>query len=91
MTDRQLNNRIAKLIELKIAKAELERQISAITDEIKADMGDEQTVETNKFFIRNTAYEQRRVDSQKLKSEHPKIYLECSGVVTSHRFSYTEK
>ena len=91
MTDRQYDNRIKKLIELKIAKQELERQISAIQDEIKAEMGDEQTVETSKFFIRNTQYEQRRVDSKKLKEEHPKIYLDCSSLVTSSRFSYTEK
>lgn len=91
MTDRQYDNRINKLIELKIAKQDLERQISAIQDEIKAEMGEERTVETSNFFIRNTEYEQRRVDSQKLKTSHPKIYLECSSVVTSHRFSYTEK
>jgi predicted phage-related endonuclease len=91
MTERQIDLRIRRIIELKVAKKDLEREIERLQNEIKADMGDEQTLETNKFFIRNTQYEQRRVDSQKLKTEHPRIFLECSGVVQSSRFSYVEK
>ena len=91
LTNKQIDNRIIKLIELKIQKKELEAKIEAIQNEIKAEMGEEETAETNKFFIRNTEYGQRRVDSQKLKNKHPKIYLECSNFVTSHRFSYVEK
>ena len=91
MTDRQINSRIAKLIELKIAKKELERQIEAIQNEIKADMGEEEIMETAKFFIRNTQFAQRRVNSDKLKTQYPDIYLKCSGLVVSHRFSYVEK
>ncbi len=91
MTERQIDLRIRRIIELKIAKKELEAEIERLQSEIKADMGEAQTIETSKFFIRNTRYEQRRVDSQKLKTEHPRIFLECSGVVQSSRFSYTEK
>lgn len=91
MTEKQYDNRIKKLIELKIAKKELEAQIEAIQNEIKAEMGEEQTVETSKFFIRNTEYTQMRVDSQKLKTEYPGVYELCSVVSTMHRFSYVEK
>jgi predicted phage-related endonuclease len=91
MTDRQIDLRIRRVIELKIAKKELEAEIERLQAEIKASMGDEQTLETGKYFIRNTEFERRTVDSQKLKTEHPRIYLECSAVSVCRRFSYTEK
>lgn len=91
MTERQIDLRIRRIIELKVAKKELEREIERLQNEVKVDMGEDETLETGKYFIRNTHYEQRRVDSQKLKTEHPRIFLECSGLVKSSRFSYVEK
>jgi len=91
MTERQIDLRIRRVIELKIAKKELEAEIERLQAEIKTSMGDDETLETGKYFIRNTEFERRTVDSQKLKTEHPRIYLECSAVSLCRRFSYVEK
>ena len=91
MTERQIDLRIRRVTELKIAKKELEAEIERLQAEIKAVMGDDETLETGKYFIRNTEFERRTVDSQKLKTEHPRIYLECSAVSLCRRFSYVEK
>lgn len=91
MTERQIDLRIRRVTELKIAKKELEAEIERLQAEIKAVMGEDETLETDKYFIRNTEFERRTVDSQKLKTEHPRIYLDCSNVTLCRRFSYVEK
>ena len=90
MTNIQFDNRIKALIRLNAEKKALEDKIEAIKSELKDEMGD-MTVETKHFIIRNTYYEQKRVDSKLLEERHPKIYEECAVVSGHYRFSYKEK
>lgn len=91
MTDRQYDNRIKKLIELKLAKKELESQISAIQNELKSEMGDEVTVETSHFIIKTTSYNRCSLDTQGLKADLPDVYKMYSYNTVVNTFTYTEK
>lgn len=91
MTDRQYDNRIKKLIELKLAKKELESQISAIQNELKSEMGDEVTVETSHFIIKTTSYNRSSFDTQGLKADLPDVYRMYSYNTVVNTFTYKEK
>ena len=91
MTDRQYDNRIKRLIELKLAKKELESQISAIQNELKSEMGNEVTVETSHFIIKTSSYNRMNLDVEGLKADFPDMYKKYSYNTVVNTFTYKEK
>lgn len=88
MTDRQLDNRIRKLIELEAEKKELEKAIDAIKAGIQESMQDAETRETANFTVRYTFVTTSRFDSKRFKEKHPALYDRFTKQTETRRFSY---
>lgn len=88
MTERKLNNRVKKWLEIKEQIKALEEQQKALEDEIKAEFADDQEeIRTGTFLIRWTKYTTPRLDSIKLKKELPDIYKLYTKITSGRRFS----
>lgn len=88
MTERMINNRVKKWLDLKEQIEALEAQKKAVEDEIKAEFEDNQEeLKTEKFLIRWTKYTSPRLDSTKLKKELPDIYKLYTKITSGRRFS----
>lgn len=89
MTKRMISNRIRKLKELENQRAELDKQIEALKDEIKEDM-DSKGLEEQKvgdYMIRFITVVTSRFDSSKLKKEHADLYSRYLKETSSRRFT----
>ena len=89
MTDRQINNRIAKLQDIEAQMEELETQAEAIRAELKADLESkgEDEHNTGSFIIRWKGIISRRLDSKALKAALPDVFAAYSRESTSRRFT----
>ena len=89
MTDRQLNNRIAKLRSIEAQLVELEAQAEEIRTEIKADLESkgEDEHDTGSFIIRWKEIITRRLDSKALKAALPDVFAAYSRESSSRRFT----
>lgn len=93
MTERMINNRVSKLEELELQKKELEKQITAIKDELQEYMSDkdEDKIETEKFIVRWTNVLSKRFDSTSFKNDMPYLFDKYTVEKNNRRFSYTHK
>lgn len=83
-----MEKKIAELRELMRMKEEIEAEITAIQDEIKADMtarGVEELRGTD-YKVTWKAYTQKRIDSKALKAALPDVAAKFSTEVTVRRF-----
>lgn len=89
MTDRQLNNRIQKINDLEIQIKEMEAQVDAIRNEIKADLTEKHTDEhnTGSFVIRWKEVISSRLDSKALKAALPDVFKTYSKESKCRRFT----
>lgn len=89
MTDRQLNNRIQKINDLENQIKEMEAQVDAIRDEIKADLTEKQTDEhnTGSFVIRWKEVISSRLDSKALKAALPDVFKTYTKESKCRRFT----
>ncbi|MCD8363017.1 MAG: hypothetical protein LUC98_08675 [Lachnospiraceae bacterium] len=91
MTERMIENRVAKLNELSGQITELEAQAEAIRAELKADMETKgvEELKTKHFTIRWKEIMSSRLDGKRLKSELPSVYDRFCRISTSRRFTVT--
>ena len=91
MTDRQINNRIARLQDIEAQLKELEVQAETIRDELKADLESkgEDEHNTGSFVIRWKEIVTRRLDSKALKAALPDVFAAYSRESISRRFTIT--
>lgn len=89
MTDKQLNNRIAKLQSIEAQMKELEDAAEKIRTEIKADLEEkgEDEHNTGSFIIRWKEIISRRLDSKALKAALPDVFTAYSKESSTRRFS----
>lgn len=88
MTERKLNNRVKKWLEIREQIKALEEQAAALEDEIKGQFAeDQEEIRTEKYLIRWTKYTTPRLDSTKLKKELPDIYKLYTKITSGRRFS----
>ena len=89
MTDRQINNRIAKLQAIEAQQRELEAQADAIRAELKADLESkgEDEHNTGSFVIRWKEIISHRLDSKALKAALPDVFATYSRESVSRRFT----
>ena len=87
-TNKQLNNRIHKLMKLEARRKELEDQIAAVKEDITTDMGDVEIIETDLFKIHYTKIFGSRFDTRRFKKEQADIYSRYQIQTESRRFSY---
>ena len=87
MSNPNMETKIKELLELKRMKEELEAEITSMEDEIKALMGDEETLLAGAFKVTWTAYTSSRFDSAKFKKEHADLAAAYTKTTTTRRFS----
>lgn len=88
MTERKLNNRVKKWLEIREQIKALEEQKAALEEEIKAEFTDgREEIKTGVFLIRWTRYTSARIDSTKLKKDLPDVYKLYTKITEGRRFS----
>lgn len=78
---------VKELLELKRMKEELEAEITAIEDEIKKVMGDEELLTAGAFKVSWKTFTSSRVDTTALKKSMPEIAAQFTKQTTSRRFA----
>ena len=87
MSNPNLEPKIKELLELKRLKEELEAEIAGMEDEIKAVMGDEETLLAGAFKVTWTPYTSSRFDSSRFKKDHADLAAAYTKTTTTRRFS----
>ena len=87
MSDHNLEPKVKELLELKRMKEELEAEITAIEDEIKGRMGEEETLFAGAFKVTWTPYTSSRFDSARFKKDHAELAEAYTKTTTARRFS----
>ena len=78
---------VKELLELKRMKEELEAEITAVEDEIKKVMGDEELLTAGAFKVSWKVFTSSRVDTAALKKNMPEIAAQFTKQTTSRRFA----
>lgn len=78
--------KVQELQELKRMQEELAATIDAITDEIKAAMGDQEELSAGAFKVTWKAVTSSRIDTTALKKELPDIAAKYLKTTTTRRF-----
>ena len=87
MSDHNLEPKVKELLELKRMKEELEAEITAIEDEIKGRMGEEETLFAGAFKVTWTPYTSSRFDSARFKKDHAELAEAYTKTTTTRRFT----
>ena len=87
MSNPNMENKVKELLELKRMKEELEAEIAGMEDEIKAVMGEEETLLAGAFKVTWTPYTSSRFDSVRFKKEHAELAAAYTKQTTARRFS----
>ena len=87
MSNPNMEIKVKELLELKRMKEELEAEIAGMEDQIKAVMGDEETLIAGAFKVSWTAYTSSRFDSTRFKKEHAELAEAYTKTTTTRRFS----
>ena len=87
MSDNSMEAKVKELMELKRMKEELDAEIAAAEDEIKARMGDEETLLAGAFKVSWKTFTSSRFDSVRFKKEHAELAAAYTKTTTARRFS----
>ena len=87
MSDHNMEPKVKELLELKRMKEELENEITALEDEIKNRMGDEETLMAGAFKVTWTPYTTSRFDSARFKKDHADLAALYTKTTTTRRFT----
>ena len=87
MSNPNLTPKITELMELKRMRDELDAEIQAAEDEIKAAMGDDDTLLAGPFKVTWKTVTSSRLDSTALKKVLPEIAARFMKQTTTRRFS----
>ena len=87
MSNPTMEAAIHELLELKRMKEELEAEIAAAEDAIKAVMGDEETLTAGAYKVSWKTFTSSRVDTTALKKALPEVAAAYTKTTTARRFS----
>jgi len=87
MSNPNMESQIKELLELKRMREELDVEIAAAEDAIKAIMGDEETLLAGAFKVSWKNFTSSRLDSTALKKAMPEIAAQFTRQTTIRRFS----
>jgi len=87
MSINELKTKAAELKELKAMQEELAAEISAIEDEIKAAMGDQEQIIAGGYKITWKAVTSSRFDSSAFKKANPELAAQYTKTTTTRRFT----
>ena len=86
MSNPNMESKVKELMELKRMKEELEAEITAMEDEIKSAMGDEETLLAGAFKVDWKTVITSRIDTAALKKVMPEIAERFMKQTTTRRF-----
>ena len=86
MSNPTMEPKIKELLELKRMKEELEAEITAIEDEIKSHMGNEEILLAGAFKVTWSPYTSTRFDSARFKRDHADLAAAYTKITTARRF-----
>ena len=87
MCNPNMEAKVHELMELKRMKEELEAEIAAAEDAIKAVMGDEELLTAGAYKVSWKTFTSSRLDSTALKKALPEIAAQFTKQTTARRFS----
>lgn len=87
MSINELKAKAAELKELKAMREELEAEITAIEDAIKAEMGEQEQIVAGPFKITWKAVTSSRFDSTRFKKDHAELAAAYTKTTTTRRFT----
>lgn len=87
MTIQEMTARVQELQELKRMQEELTAEIDALQDEIKAAMGETETIIAGAFRVSYKLVTSTRIDTTALKKDLPDVAARYSKVTTCRRFT----
>lgn len=86
MSNPNMESKVKELMELRRMKEEIEAEITAAEDEIKAVMGDEETLLAGAFKVDWKTVVSSRIDTAALKKVMPEIAERFMKHTTTRRF-----
>ena len=90
-TNRQLKNRVAKMLELRTEIDRLQDELDAIKKDVQADMGDRETVDGEDFYINWKWVYGSRMDTTAFKKAHAALYKAFTVPTACRKFTYDLK
>ena len=87
MSDKSMEGKVKELMELRRMKEELEAEITAVEDEIKQVMGDEETLLAGAYKVLWKAVTTSRFDTTKFKKDHAELAAAYMKTTTARRFT----
>ena len=87
MCNPNMEAKVHELMELKRMKEELEAEIAAVEDAIKAVMGDEELLTAGAYKVSWKTFTSSRVDTTALKKSMPEIAEQFTKQTKSRRFA----
>ena len=87
MSNPTLESIIHELLDLKRMREELDAEITALEDSIKAAMGDEELLTAGVYKVSWKTFTSSRVDTTALKKALPEIAAQFTKQTTARRFS----
>ena len=87
MSNPNMESKVKELMELKRMKEELEAEITSMEDEIKAVMGEKETLFAGAFKVSWKTFTSSRLDSTALKKALPEIASQFTNQTPARRFS----
>ena len=87
MSNPTLESTIHEILDLKRMREELEAEITALEDSIKAAMGKEELLTAGAYKVSWKTFTSSRVDTTALKKELPDIAAHYTKKTTARRFS----
>lgn len=87
MSDKNMENKVHELMELRRMKEELEAEITAMEDEIKAVMGAEEILLAGAYKVTWKPVTTTRFDSTAFKKDHAELAAEYMKTSTCRRFT----
>ena len=87
MCNPNMEAKVHELMELKRMKEELEAEIAATEDAIKAVMGDDELLLAGSYKVSWKTFTSSRVDTTALKKALPEVAAAYTKTITGRRFS----
>ena len=87
MSNPTLESTIHEILDLKRMREELDAEIIALEDSIKAAMGEEELLTAGAYKVSWKTFTSSRVDTTALKKELPDIAAQFTKQTTARRFS----
>ena len=89
LTERQVDNRIERIAELKEQEKALKALRESIEAEIQNYMGEAEHIQTDRYKVNWTKVKKGRFDTKTFKADHKRLYAKYTREQEERRFSFS--